>query len=176
MVERASALYGRLIAGLALLACGVLFLMMLMICADVLLRNVALLPHLRGLPFANEFSEYMLYLITLLAAPWLLRRGQHIRIDILLRGFPPRLGWYAEWLGDALALVVCLLIAFYSAKAALASHAGGSLIIKAVVIPEWWLIAPMPAIFALLAVEVLFRMHRLYRGERAPRGDAVALG
>lgn len=176
MVERASAVHGRLIEALALLACGVLFLMMLMICADVLLRNVALLPGLRGLPFANEFSEYMLYLITLFAAPWLLRRGQHIRIDILLRGVPARIGWYGEWLGDVLALVVCVLITIYSAKAAWASYAGGSLVIKAVIIPEWWLIAPMPLVFALLGVEVLFRMHRLNAGARAPRADAVALG
>lgn len=176
MVERASALYGRLIAGLALLACGVLFLMMLMICADVLLRNVALLPRLRGLPFSNEFSEYMLYLVTLFAAPWLLRRGQHIRIDIVLRGLPPRIAWFGEWLGDTLALVVCAFIALYGAKAAWASYAGGSLIIKAVVVPEWWLLAPLPAVFALLGVEVLFRMHRLYTGERAARSDAVSLG
>lgn len=176
MLERASMLYGRLIGGLALAACGVLFLMMLMICADVLLRNVALLPRLRGLPFANEFSEYMLYLITLLAAPWLLRRGQHIRIDILLRGLPPRLGWYAEWFGDALALAVCIGIAWYSAQATWASHAGGSLVIKAVVIPEWWLLAPMPVVFALLGVEVLWRMRRLWLGERAPRSDAVSPG
>ena len=32
----------------------------------------------------------MLYLITLLTAPWLLRQGQHIRVDIVLRLVPPR--------------------------------------------------------------------------------------
>ena len=38
-----SAFYGKLLEKLMLAACGVLFLMMLMICADVLQRNVALL-------------------------------------------------------------------------------------------------------------------------------------
>lgn len=176
MLERASAAYGKAIEALALAACGVLFAMMLMICADVLLRNVALLPRYRGLPFANEFSEYMLYLITLFAAPWLLRRGQHIRIDILLRGLPPRIGWYAEWIGDTLALVVCAGLAIYGAKAAWASYAAGSLIIKVLVIPEWWLLAPLPVVFLLLGGEVLFRMHRLYRAARAPRADVASLG
>ena len=44
-----------------------------------------------GLPWSNEVSEYILYLVTLLSAPWLLRRGQHIRVDILLRALPARL-------------------------------------------------------------------------------------
>lgn len=173
-MERASALYGRLLEWLALAACAVLFLMMLMICADVLLRNVALLPRLRGLPWANEFSEYMLYFITLLAAPWLLRRGQHIRIDILLRVFPPRIGWYLEWACDVVAFAVCTSMIVYGARAAWASAVSGSVIIKALVIPEWWLLAPLPIAFALLAVEVLFRLRRLYRGDRAPRDDAVS--
>ena len=35
-------------------------------------------------------------------------------------------------------------------------------------------LAPLPAAFALLAVEVLLRMRRLWLGERAPREDAVS--
>ena len=74
-MERLSELYGRLLAALALAACALLFLMMLMICANVLLRNVVLVPGLRGLAWSNELSESMLYLITMLTAPWILRRG-----------------------------------------------------------------------------------------------------
>src|SRR5512143_3908775 len=100
-VERASALYGRLLEGLALAACALLLAMTLMICGDVLLRNVPLVPGMQGLAWANELSEATLYLITMLTAPWLLRRGQHIRVDIVLRAIPQRLGWYCEWLVDA---------------------------------------------------------------------------
>jgi len=169
-----SALYGRLLESLALAACGVLFLMMLMICGDVLLRNVALLPSLRGLAWANEVSEYMLYLITMLAAPWLLRKGQHIRIDILLRALPARIGWYCEWVADALAFACCIALVGAGAKAAYASYASDALTIKTLVTPEWWSLAPLPLAFALLAIEVLFRMHRLAEGARAPRDDAVS--
>ena len=62
--------------------------MMLMICADVLLRNVAHRAGDARARVGNEVSEDILYLITLLAAPWLLRQGQHIRVDILLRALP----------------------------------------------------------------------------------------
>ena len=166
--------YGKLLAALALLACAVLFAMMLVICVDVLLRNVRLIPGVYSVAWANEATEYSLYLITLLTAPWLLRQGQHIRVDVFLRMVPPRIAWYCEWLCDLTAFVVCLLIAYASWKATLSSMAINAMVVKTLVTPEWWLLAPLPSAFALLAVEMLFRMRRLLHGERGPREDAVS--
>ena len=173
-MERLSELYGRLLQALAYGACGVLFAMMIMICADVLLRNVPLVPGVQGLPWSNELTENMLYMITMLAAPWLLRQGQHIRVDIVLRVLPRHAAWYCEWVADVLAFVCCAALMVYGARAALASHASGALTIKTLITPEWWFLAPLPIAFLLLAIEVLFRMRRLWLGERAPRDDAVS--
>ena len=49
---------------------------------------VPIVPSMRGFPAANDLSEAALYLITLLSAPWLLRQGKHIRVDILLKAIP----------------------------------------------------------------------------------------
>src|SRR5207302_858895 len=124
----------------------------------------------------NQNSEAMLYLVTMLTAPWLLRRGQHIRVDILLRAVPPRVGWAFEWIVDALGFACCAAIAYYGARAALTSHAGGSLSIKTLITPEWWLLSVLPAAFLALSLEMLVRMRRLYVGERSPRDDAVSTG
>jgi TRAP-type C4-dicarboxylate transport system permease small subunit len=176
VIERISAAWGRLLNGLALGACSIILLMTLMICADVLLRNLRIVPGMQGLAWSNEVSEWMLYLITMLSAPWLLRRGQHIRVDIVLRAIPQQAGWYCEWVADTLGLGCCVVMAYYGARAALASFYGGSLSIKTLVLPEWWILAPLPIAFALLAVEMTFRMRRLYLAERAPRDDAVTAG
>ena len=88
-------------------AASLLFAMMMIIVGDVLLRNIAVPGLPRGLAWSNEVSELMLYLITLCVAPWLLRQGQHIRVDILLQALPPRLAWLLEWLGDAIGLACC---------------------------------------------------------------------
>jgi len=173
-MQRISAAYGRLLASLSLAGCAVLLLMMLVICVDVLLRNVRLVPGMLGVPWANEVTEYALYLITMLTAPWLLRRGQHIRVDVLLRVIPRRLAWYCEWLVDLIALVCCVVIAFYGVKAVFSSHAIGGTVVKVLSVPEWWLLAPLPAAFTLLAIEILFRMERLHAAERGPRTDAVS--
>lgn len=173
-MQRLSAQYGRLLASLALAGCAVLLLTMLVICADVLLRNTRIVPGVLGVPWANEVTEYALYFITVLTAPWLLRQGQHIRIDVLLRVIPRRLAWYCEWTVDLIALACCLTIAWYGVKAVFSSHAIGGTVIKVLSVPEWWLLAPLPTAFTLLAIEVLFRMQRLYAAERGPRTDAVS--
>ena len=175
-MNRLEAAYGKLLDGFALVACALIFGMTLMICADVLLRNARIVPGLAGLEWSTEISEAMLYLITMLTAPWLLRRGQHIRVDIVLRAVPKQVGWLMEWAVDILGLACCALIAWYSARAALASFHAGSVSIKTLVTPEWWLLSALPLAFLALTLEMLFRMHRLALSERAPRDDAVSTG
>ena len=99
-MTRLEAAYGRLLEAFALVACALVLSMTVMICADVLLRNVRIIPGVAGLAWSNEISEAMLYLVTMLTAPWLLRRGQHIRVDVVLRAVPKRLGWAFEWTTD----------------------------------------------------------------------------
>ena len=152
-LERLSHVYGKFLAALALVGCLILLAMMLIIVADVALRNLAI-PGLPGsLPWSNEVSELMLFLITMCVAPWLLRQGQHIRVDIVLQALPKRLAWSLEWVGDLLGFAVN---------------------IKTLVTPEWWSLLPLPLVFTLLAVEMVFRMVRLQRGVRGPRHEAVS--
>jgi TRAP-type C4-dicarboxylate transport system permease small subunit len=148
--------------------------MMLIIVTDVALRNFAVSGGPQGLGWSNEVSEFLLYLITLSVAPWLLRQGQHIRVDILLQAIPKKLAWALEWVGDLLGLACCLVMSTYGAQATWASYSANSLSIKTLVTPEWWSLAPLPVVFMLLSIEMIFRMHRLWLAERGPRSDAVS--
>lgn len=166
--------FGTLIEGLALLASIALLAMVVIICADVLTRNVAVRGMARGVAWSNEVSELLLYAITLLAAPWLLRGGRHIRVDIVLRALPKRTAYACEWIADVLGLVACLWMVVYGSSATWKSQQSAALSIKTLVMPEWWFLAPLPICFALLAIEFVFRMLRLNRGEIGPRDDAVS--
>src|ERR1700757_611630 len=112
-MQRLSDLYGRLLDGMLLAACLVLLAITFLIGLDVLLRNLGT----DGIAASNELSEDGLYLITMLGAPGLLRRGQHIRVDIVLRMVPPKLGWAMEWLGDVTGFVCSLFLLWYGARA-----------------------------------------------------------
>jgi len=169
-MDRLSQAYGRVLDGLMLIACLLLLGMTLLIGADVVTRNLGL----GGIAWSGEVSEDILYLLTLLAAPWLLRQGQHIRVDILLRALPARTGWLLEWVGDVVGLACSLYFIWYGCKVVVASHQAGAVTIKTLVTPEWWLLVPLPVAFVLFAIEFVFRMHRLSRSQRTPRADAVS--
>ncbi len=170
-LERA---YGKALEALVVVASLALLAMVLIICADVLTRNVALGRLPRGVAWSNEVSELLLYAITLLAAPWLLREGRHIRVDIVLRALPPRVAYACEWIADVLGLASCLWLVVYGSSATWSSEQSAALSIKTLVMPEWWFLAPLPICFLLLAIEFGFRMRRLARSPPGPRDDAVS--
>lgn len=169
-MQRLSDVFGSLLNGLMFMACLMLLAMALLIGGDVITRNAGL----GGVAWSGEMSENIIYLLTLMSAPWLLRQGQHIRVDILLRALPGRLAWLMEWAGDILGLGCSLYFVWYGWKVMAASYQAGAITIKTLVTPEWWMLAPLPVAFLLLAVEFVFRMHRLAHAERAPRTDAVS--
>jgi TRAP-type transport system small permease protein len=171
-MTRLSAAFGRLFDALAIMAALILLAMVIVVTADIVLRNSVR----ASFSWANEVSEYALYLMTLLTAPWLLRRGQHVRLDIVLTLVPARIAWLMEAVGDLIGFAVCAVLIRYGMAMTLDSFRLGAITIKNLVFPEWWLLAPLPAAFALIAVEFVFRFDRLLRGARARRIEATAVG
>ena len=171
-MKRLSDLFGRLFGFLATIAALLLLAMVVVVTADIVLRNVARI----GFPWANEVTEYALYLTTLLTAPWLLRRGQHVRIDMALALVPPRLAWLMEAAADLLGLPASLVLIWYGTIMTLQSARLSSLTIKNLVFPEWWLLAPLPLCFALLALEFVMRFRRLMGAPRTRRHEATSVG
>jgi TRAP-type transport system small permease protein len=170
-MTRLSAIFGRVFDALAVAAALILLAMVVVVTADIVLRNTTR----GGFAWANEVSEYALYLMTLLTAPWLLRRGQHVRLDIILTLVPPRVAWVMEAAGDALGFCVSVLLVRYGFAMTADSARLGAITIKNLVFPEWWLLAPLPAAFALLAVEFVFRFDRLLKGGRTRRIEATSV-
>ncbi len=164
--------FGKLLNALAVAAALTLLAMVVMVTADILLRNLTR----NGFPWANEISEYALYVITLLTAPWLLRRGQHVRVDLVLTLVPVRVAWLMEALGDVIGFAVCLVMMRYGFKMSIDSAVLGSITIKNLVFPEWWLLWPLPVCFALLAAEFAFRFDRLIHSEPGRRVEATSVG
>jgi len=171
-MNRLSEAFGRLFEALAVIAALILLAMVAVVSGDIILRNIAR----SGLPWANEVSEYALYITTLLTAPWLLRRGQHVRIDLILTYVPPRVAWAMELLGDAIGFAVCLVMMRYGIKMVVDSASMNALTIKNLVFPAWWLLVPLPVVFALVAAEFVFRFDRRRHGDKGRRVEATSAG
>ena len=141
--------YAGLMRGCGVVAAAVIAAITLLVCYDVVGRNLGL----RTLPWINEVTEYAMPLATLAAAPWLMWRNQHVRLDLLGAVLSPAAQRRVDRMASALGLIVCGLMVWYAVRLLLDSRDAGSLVMKSLVFPEWWLYVPVPIGFALLALE-----------------------
>lgn len=134
----------------------------LLVCWDVLARNTAL----PSPGWVFDVTEFSLPLATLLAAPWLLWRNEHVRLDLLAK-LPAR--WLAriERASALVGLAVCCVIAWYGLVVMLDAQRSGLMVVKSVSFPEWWLFVPVPLSFGLMALECVRRLAGLSGGPSA---------
>ena len=148
---RAYGLFLQALAGAAALLLGV---MALLVTLDVVMRNVGL----GTIAWVNEVSEYSLPVATLLIAPWLLHRNEHVRLDVLLMTVPRRFSLFLEKFCDVIGIAICAVFVWYSVRLIFDSARIGSMMVKTLAIPEWWQYALVPVCFSLLAVEFARRL------------------
>ena len=139
--------YDALVGAMAALAAAIGGGLAVMICVNIALRNLGL----GSIPGANELSEYALYAMTLLGAPWVLIRGGHVRMDLFVGQLPEPARRGVHVAVCALGAGICAVVGYYGAVVTLASQARGSLILQTLVFPEWWLFVLLPVVSAILA-------------------------
>lgn len=146
---RARGVYHWLMEGLGLLAGLILGAQALLITYDVISRNVGVATA----PWALEITEYGLSLATFLAAPWVLYHAAHVRIEILVGFLPKRAGRVVEFVADTVGLLICGVFVYLSVGTAISTRDFGSVIVKMLAVPEWWLMVPVVVSFSLLTAE-----------------------
>lgn len=135
-------------------ACGTLAALVIgavvvLVCYDVVARNLGF----HSLAWVVEITEYALPLSTFLAAPWLLHRREHVRLDLLQQICSPNTLRRIDKMAALISLIVSIAICWYAVAVMLDAHKIEALVIKTLVFPEWWLFIPLLVSFILLAIE-----------------------
>jgi TRAP-type transport system small permease protein len=146
--------YVALLQGLAYVAAVIVGLMALAVTFDVVSRNLGW----GNTGWVVELTEYSLPVATLLVAPYLLHRNEHVRLDILLTLMPTRVALVLERCADVVGMMICAIFIWYSVKLIFDSARLGSMVVKTLSIPEWWQYALLPVSFTLLAIEFARRL------------------
>lgn len=164
--------FDRLIDGLAVIAGALMIGLVLLVCADVAVRNMpkilpeALSPFLSdkgvadlrlslesiSIPWSIELAEYFLYAVTFLGAPWVLRDQGHIVVDLVLQSLSPACKRKAAYASNAVGAIVCFILCYYSTRVLLRSHAAGNKVVKTWTFPEWWPMLIVPPVFLILGL------------------------
>lgn len=172
MLARLAAAYDRVLT-LTGLVCGAAFaLLALLISLDVLLRNVGVYSS----AWLLEVTEYALFVATFLAAPWVLRLASHVRVDLVVNLVPAATGRVLELAADAAGFVCAVLLARYGWRITFDAFSRGDLIVKELVVPEWWLLAILPVSGAMLAIEFVRRFAATAGGRAPEPGGGIVEG
>jgi TRAP-type transport system small permease protein len=159
MRGRISLVYERLLTGCGFIVGFTIVIIAVLITLDVLLRNLDLYSSGALL----ELTEYALFVITFVGAPWVLWLGGHVRVDLLFTVVPAPFARAMEIVADAAGLFFSGVMGWHGFSVALVSFERGDLIVKQLVVPEWILMAVIPASCALLSVEFLRRIVATWR-------------
>ena len=150
-----------LVAALGYAAGFALAALALGITADVALRNLGI----ANMTWLLEVSEYILFLATFLAAPWVLRENAHVSVDLLLGGLAPALRRALDRVANLLGLGICATLTWYALRVTRDGIERGDMIFKELVVPEWPFLAVVAVTGALLVAEFALRLAR-------PRAEA----
>ena len=135
----------KFIAGLIVLAIFVL------ITLDVLLPLVGVQPWDGTLGVV----EYGLLWFTILAAPWLARIKGHVFIDAVAVMLPPAVKKVTAKIAYLVAITGSLMLAYYSWLLLVESYVDENIDERSIELMLWWIYAPMPICFALVAIEFI---------------------
>jgi len=147
---------GRLYRVISNISGVVIGLFAILIVLDLILRKLGL-PLIKGM---QEIIEYALYVAVFMGAPWVLRLGAHIRVDILLSIIGRKNSQYLEILLDILGAGICLILVYYGLRNLIDAYEFGSAQRQVLVVMEWHLLVIFVASFLLCAVEFLLRIWR----------------
>lgn len=146
----------RLVDGMAALAGLILVFITCLIFVDIVNRAVKILQ----LSWSVNLAEHLLFVMTFMGAPWVLRIGGHISLDLFVQLLP---GWIRKpvtILSFLLCAAVNVILFYYSVQVLIASYRDKTDIVKALVFPEWYLMWVAPLCFAvnlLVLIQLLRR-------------------
>lgn len=138
-----------IVDALALIAGIILVALTVLVCVDVAVRN---LFTTFSAPWIPELNEYLLYGLTFLGAPWVLRDQGHIVVDLVTQSLSPRMKRRFSLVTSVIGMIVCLLLCYYSTRVLIRSYEDNTLIRETWEFPEWWPMLVVPPVFLLLAV------------------------
>ena len=125
-------------------------------------------------PWLFEAVEYALYVGVFIGAPWVLRQGAHVRVDVVTSALPKPVAARLEKVLDVAGGALCLLLFVYGVRSALLEFEDGTLPDKDLRIENWYMMAVFALSFLLLAVEFALRFRRA--GEDVAAEKDVAAG
>ncbi len=130
---------------------------MIVLAIFVLIALDVILPLVGIQPWDGTLGvvEYGLLWFTILAAPWLARIKGHVFIDAVAEMLPPGAKKVTSKIAYLVAITGSLMLAYFSWLLMVEAFIDENIDERSIELMLWWLYAPMPICFALVAIEFI---------------------
>ncbi|WP_372965696.1 TRAP transporter small permease [Marinobacter sp.] len=141
--------YDRLVDALAVIAGLMLVWLMVAVVSSVLIRNFG------GQPPAWLFTstEYSMFYLTLLGAPWLVREKGHVFVEVAIIHLPPLVLSFVSRFVMLMCAVIAFVLAWKGLELVISNIQGGDYDVRTYFIPMWIFTITYPISFALMGIE-----------------------
>ena len=112
LLKQAIAIFDRILDLLASLIGGIIVIITLAVCLDVLLKYFFNLP----IAGVEEVTEHLLLFITFFGCAWLLRKEGHVTVDFVLVMLNPKSRAFLGVITSLLGIFICLVLIWYGCK------------------------------------------------------------
>ena len=101
------------------------------------------------------FSEFGLLYIVMAASPWLARHKGHVFIDAVTQLLPSTARFYVAKFVYLVCIISCLTFSYYSGQLLITAIVDSQIDLRAVDVPQWALLLPIPFAFFMVAIEFI---------------------
>ena len=131
------------LAGLLLVAA------VLIVCYEIFMRYFLRQPQV----WTVEVCEYILFSLAFLGAPWLLKVGGHVNIDIFITQLSQRRRHMMELATSAVGMIVSLIICWFAIKTSYNCYQSGVLLTKTMNVPKHYFLMLIALGYLFLLLE-----------------------
>jgi len=164
---KANAVFDRILDMTAVLAGALLVFLILSVCWEVILRYFFNSPT----SWVVEISGYIVLWVPFLVSAWVLRKGSHIRMDMLISGLGPRGKAILNTITFSIAALICFILTWYGVKVVIDLYQTGFITQTFLRIYKWPIIAVIPLSTFLLFLEFLRKISNALSSWKHPEGD-----
>lgn len=151
LVNRVDKVIDKSIDALAILAIAIIVFSTLLINADVFGR------YFLNNPISNvtETTEHSLFYVTFLGAAWILKKGAHVRIDVVYNMLNPQTQALLNFITSVFGVIVCLVLTWAGGQATWNAFVRGTPFATLWAPPQWPVLVVVPVGSFVLLIQFI---------------------
>lgn len=134
---------------MALLAGILLVALVLIVCWEIAMRYFVRRP----LVWMVEVSEYILFSIAFLGAPWLLKKGGHVNVDVVTEHMGSKMQRIMKRIAMAVGVIFSAIVCWFAFATALECYRTGVLVTKTLNVPKHYFLFLISLGYLFLTLE-----------------------